>query len=87
MSGILDVLPTEADPPDIQKADSSDDVIMWLNVVSDRLSMLELTDYVERHLVDRFSTQDGVARVRLSGARSVFDAYAGSTAPRSRRVR
>ena len=70
VSGILDVLPTEADPPDIQKADSSDDVIMWLNVVSDRLSMLELTDYVERHLVDRFSTQDGVARVRLSGARS-----------------
>src|SRR5690606_32748819 len=25
VSGILDVLPTEADPPDIQKADSSDD--------------------------------------------------------------
>ena len=70
VSGILDMLPVEADPPDIQKADSSDDVIMWLNVVSDRMSMLELTDYVERHLVDRFSTQDGVARVRLSGARS-----------------
>lgn len=70
VSGILDDLPTEADPPDIQKVDSSDDVIMWLNVVSDRMNVLELTDYAERHLVDRFSTLDGVARVRLSGARS-----------------
>lgn len=70
VSGILDDMPTEADPPDIQKVDSSDDVIMWLNVVSDRMNVLELTDYAERHLVDRFSTLDGVARVRLAGARS-----------------
>ncbi|MEP0707639.1 MAG: efflux RND transporter permease subunit [Parvibaculum sp.] len=70
VSGIVDDLPTEADPPDIRKEDSSDDVIMWLNLVSDRMSVLEMTDYAERHIVDRFSTLDGVARVRLSGERS-----------------
>jgi len=70
VSGIVDDLPAEADPPDIRKEDSSDDVIMWLNLVSDRMSVLDMTDYAERHLVDRFSTLDGVARVRLSGERS-----------------
>ena len=70
VSGILDDLPPEADAPDIQKVDSSDDVIMWLNLVSPDMNVLELTDYAEHYLVDRFSTLDGVARVRLSGARS-----------------
>ena len=67
VSGILDDLPDEADPPDIQKASADDDVIMWLNLASDRMSVLELTDYAERYLVDRFSTLDGVARIRVGG--------------------
>ncbi len=67
VSGVLDDLPDEADPPDIQKADSNDDVIMWLNLVSDRLNTLELTDYARRYLVDRFSALDGVARIRVGG--------------------
>ncbi|NIJ40719.1 multidrug efflux pump [Parvibaculum indicum] len=70
VSGVVDNLPEDADPPDIQKVDSSDDVIMWLNVQSTQMSVLELTDYARRYLVDRFSVLDGVARVRLSGARS-----------------
>lgn len=65
--GILDDLPDEADPPEIQKVDSNDDVIMWLNLSSDRLTVPELTDYAERYLVDRFSVLDGVARVRVGG--------------------
>ncbi len=67
VSGILDDLPDEADPPEIQKVDSNEDVIMWLNLVSDRLSVPELTDYADRYLVDRFSVLDGVARVRVGG--------------------
>ncbi|MCB9946872.1 MAG: efflux RND transporter permease subunit [Rhodospirillaceae bacterium] len=67
VSGVVDNLPAEADPPDIQKADSSDDVILWFNLVSDRMSVLELTDFADRYLVDRFSTLDGVARVRIGG--------------------
>ncbi len=70
VSGILDNLPVEAEAPDIQKVDSSDDVIMWLNLSSDRLSIPELTDYAERFLVDRFSVIDGVARVRIGGAKT-----------------
>ncbi len=68
VSAILDDLPPEADPPEIQKVDSNQDVIMWLNLASDRLSVPELTDYAERYLVDRFSIIDGVARVRVGGA-------------------
>ena len=67
VSGILDQLPVEADPPDIQKVDSNEDVIMWLNLVSDRMTVPELTDYARRYLVDRFSVLDGVARVRVGG--------------------
>jgi len=70
VSGVLDSLPVEADPPDIQKASSDDDVIMWLNLSSDRLTVPALTDYAERYLVDRFSVLDGVARVRIGGKQS-----------------
>jgi len=69
VSRILDQLPTEADPPEIAKVDSSSSPVMWLNLSSDRHSGLEQTDYADRYLVDRFSTVPGVARVRISGAR------------------
>ncbi|MCC0006512.1 MAG: efflux RND transporter permease subunit [Hyphomicrobiaceae bacterium] len=67
VSTILDDLPVEADPPEIQKVDSNDDVILWFNLASDRMTVPELTDYAERYLVDRFSVLDGVARVRIGG--------------------
>ena len=67
VSGILDDLPQEADPPEIQKVDSNEDVIIWLNLVSDRMTVPELTDYARRYLVDRFSVLDGVARIRVGG--------------------
>ncbi len=66
---VLDQLPTEADPPQIAKADSTSEAVMFLNLTSTVFSGLELTDYAERYLVDRFSTVPGVARVRISGAR------------------
>ena len=69
VSRILDNLPDEADPPEIFKVDSNSSVIMWLNLVSNRMDGLELTDYAERYLVDRFSVLDGVARVFVGGAR------------------
>ncbi len=69
VSRILDNLPDEADPPEIFKVDSNSSVIMWLNLVSNRMDGLALTDYAERYLVDRFSVLDGVARVFVGGAR------------------
>ena len=67
---ILDQLPTEADPPEISKVDSSTSPVMWLNLTSDRHSGLEQTDYADRYLVDRFSVIDGVAQVVISGSQT-----------------
>ncbi len=39
------------------------------------MSMLELTDYAERNLIDRLSTVPGVARVSISGGRRYVDAH------------
>ena len=70
VSAIADDLPEAAETPEIQKVDSNDDVIMWLNLVSDNMSVLELSDYARRYLLDRFSVLDGVARVRLGGGQT-----------------
>lgn len=67
ISAIIDDLPDEANPPEIQKVDADADVIMWLNLTSDNLSVMELTDYARRTIEDRFATLAGVARVRIGG--------------------
>lgn len=69
VSRVVDQLPTEADPPEIAKVDNSTQAVMYLNLTSDRLNGLEITDYADRFLIDRFSTVPGVARVGISGAR------------------
>lgn len=70
ISRVLGDLPDEVDPPEVQKVDANEDVIVWWNLASDRHSVPELTDYAERFLQDRFSVLDGVARVQLGGAQS-----------------
>lgn len=67
LSRVVDDLPEEADPPEIFKVDANQSVIMWLNLSSDRMNRMELTDYAERYLVDRFAVLPGVARVRVGG--------------------
>jgi multidrug efflux pump len=66
---VADDLPPEADPPDIAKAEADAEPIMWLNLTSNRLSSLEVTDYAERVLVDQLAASPGVAMVRIGGAR------------------
>ena len=67
ISGVLDNLPEEADPPEVQKVDSNDDVVIWQNLVSQNMTVPELSDYADRFLVDQYSALDGVARVRVGG--------------------
>ena len=67
LSRVVDNIPDEADPPEIFKVDANQSVIMWLNLSSPVLNRLELTDYADRYLVDRFSVLPGVARVRIGG--------------------
>ncbi len=70
VGGVLRQLPQEADPPDVQKADASEETVLWMRLASDKRTPLELTDYAERYLVDRFSSIDGVARVQIGGQRT-----------------
>lgn len=70
VSRALNNLPDQADPPEVSKSTSDDDVIVWYNLRSDNLSVMELTDYADRFIVDRLSVAEGVARVRLGGGRS-----------------
>ncbi len=68
VASVLGNLPEEAEPPEVRKVDSNQSVIMWINLVSENMTVPELTDYAERNLVDRFSVLDGVARVFVGGA-------------------
>lgn len=70
VSRIVDNLPEQADPPEVEKVEGDESPIMWFNLASDRLTIPELTDFAERHIVDRFSVLDGVARVRVGGGQS-----------------
>jgi multidrug efflux pump len=67
VGSVLDRLPPEADPPEIEKADSDAETVMWLNMSSTRMDTLELSDYANRYVVDRLSALDGVAQVRVGG--------------------
>lgn len=67
---IADNLPEQASAPEVEKVDGDESVIMWFNLVSDQMTVPQLTDYAERYLVDRFSVLDGVARVRVGGGQS-----------------
>ena len=67
VSRVADRMPEEADPPEISKVESDSDPIIWLNLRSNSMDQMQLSDYAERYLVDRFSSLAGVAQVRLGG--------------------
>ena len=67
IGGILDDLPDEADPPEIRKVDADEQPIMWITFSGEGWSAMQLTDYVDRFVVDRFSSLDGVARAQIGG--------------------
>jgi multidrug efflux pump len=69
VSSVLAMLPDEADPPQVSKQDSSAATSMWVNVSSRTRSIMEVSDFAERYIVDALSVVDGVARVRGSGRR------------------
>nr|WP_299243435.1 efflux RND transporter permease subunit [uncultured Halomonas sp.] len=69
IAGARDELPDEAEAPEISKEDANSDVVMWLVLAGDGYTSSELTDYANRYLLDRFSVQEGVSRVRVGGDR------------------
>ncbi len=69
VSGMLGMLPDEAEPPEVSKQDGSATTSMWVNVSSTTRSIMEVSDYTERYIVDELSNVEGVARVRSGGMR------------------
>ena len=67
ISRVLGNLPEQADPPEVAKADTDGQPIMILFLRSETMNRLELTDYADRYLVDRFSVVPGVAAVNIYG--------------------
>ncbi|GHC21680.1 multidrug transporter [Kushneria pakistanensis] len=68
VSRVADALPTGAEAPEISKDQGGSDTLMILSVQTDRMSAMALSDYADRQLLDRFSTINGVSRVRLWGS-------------------
>ncbi len=62
-------LPDEIDEPNISKVEADAQAIIYLVLRSTGMSALELTDYVDRFVVDRFKNLDGVADVSVNGER------------------
>ncbi len=60
-------LPTQAQPPEVAKADSDSQPIMILFLRSSSMNRLELTDYADRNLLDRLATVPGVAQAQIYG--------------------
>ena len=67
VSRVADRLPEEARPPEVAKVESDADPIIWFNMTSSTMDTLALSDYADRYVVDRFSSLDGVAQVRIGG--------------------
>jgi multidrug efflux pump len=68
VSRVLRRLPDDADPPSVSKSDSDTQPIMWLTLTSDSMNMMELTDYMQRYMIDRFATIPGVSQINIFGA-------------------
>ncbi len=61
-------LPQDLDaPPEVSKADASSDYIIALSVQSNSRNQLELTEYANNVLAERFQTIPGVSSIRLLG--------------------
>jgi multidrug efflux pump len=69
VSRVQGQLPDEADPPQISKVDANSDAVMAIDLSSDKRSILELNDYADRYLIDRFLVVNGVAMTRIMGER------------------
>lgn len=62
-------LPDEIDEPIIAKVEADAQPIMYIAFKSDRMSGLDITDYLDRIVIDRLQNQPGVAQVNIFGGR------------------
>ena len=67
VSRIVGRLPEEADPPRVAKRSVSGMADLVLGLSHPTMTQMELTDYADRYLLDRFSVVDGVAQAQVFG--------------------
>jgi hydrophobic/amphiphilic exporter-1 (mainly G- bacteria), HAE1 family len=68
ISTVLNRLPETADPPIVQKADPDSQPVLQYSISSPR-TVLELTDLVDKQIVERLESADGVGEVLIYGGR------------------
>jgi multidrug efflux pump len=67
VGGAAQDLPEEALAPQVRKVDADASPILFLVFTKPGWTQLQLSDYIDRNIVDRFSSIDGVARVFIGG--------------------
>lgn len=67
VSGAQRNLPPDTDPPVVSKADSDSQPIVFLNVQSDRRTLLELSELANNIFKERLQTIPGVSTVQIWG--------------------
>ncbi|HSI39432.1 MAG TPA: efflux RND transporter permease subunit, partial [Xanthobacteraceae bacterium] len=69
VSRVRQRLPDEIDEPVISKVEADAQPVLFVVFKSDRMSALEMSDYIDRYVVDRFKNITGVADVQIFGER------------------
>ena len=61
-------LPEGMDPPRVAKRDADASPIMYINLAAVDMDQMELTDFADRYVVDRFAVIPGVSQVTTNGS-------------------
>lgn len=69
VSGAQFMLPGDADPPVVQKADADSDPIIFINLKSEKRSIMDLSDIAENVFKERLQTIPGVSSVSVWGSK------------------
>jgi len=69
VSGALNRLPPDVDPPRVEKADADSSPIIFLTVRSDKRDLLEISNIAELYFKERLQTIPGVSSVGIWGQR------------------
>ncbi|WP_029351256.1 efflux RND transporter permease subunit [Bosea sp. 117] len=69
VSRVRQRLPDEIDEPVISKVEADAQPVVFVVFRSERMTGLELSDYIDRYIVDRFKNLTGVADVQIYGER------------------
>jgi multidrug efflux pump len=68
VSRVVQRLPEDVESLSVSNSDSDSSPIMWLTLTSETLGVMELTDYMERYVIDRFAVIPGVSRIQVFGS-------------------